>query len=252
MVGATATITRQTDAAQINRMLNHPAVCPWVSGNRPLPLDATPIVQNPNHVVLCCAWGGAVFVKLMIGYYELHTSILPEGRGEGTLAFGRAALEWLFSRTDAVEIVTRVPHGNVAGKAAMRAMGVPVWFTTGAIWPLAGGKVPMDVYKLHILDWIGLERRALAVRGEEFHRRLLASGGSVDHPDDPIHDAHVGAASLLIAGGQPDKAVALYNLYAAMSGYGTISIASRDPLLIDIGSGVVAPQTGEFYRQQAA
>lgn len=245
-------LQRQHSPELINRFLNHPEVFPWVSGGRPAPLDATQVVADPNNVVLCCDWGGVVFAKLRLGFFEAHTAVLPEGRGGGTLALGRAALEWMFSRTDAVEILTRVPRGNVAGSAAMRAMGVPVWFTTQPIWPTPSGPVPMGVYRLHLFDWIVLEREALGRAGELFHVKLAAAGGLADHPDDPVHDAHVGAAIGMIEGGQAEKGVTAYNLWATMAGYGQISIASPDPLTIDIGTALIDVRTGAVRTARAA
>lgn len=245
-------LSRQTDATLINGILNHPSVLPWVVGDRKPPLDATPIVANVNHVVLACEWGGFIFVRLMAGIYELHSCVLPIGRGRGTLEAGQEALDWMYEHTDAAEIVTRVPKGNIAASAAMKSLGIVPWFVTGPIWPLKGGKVPMDVYRLHLLDWITLAKDRLASLGRDFHEKLRLSGGTIDHADDPIHDVYVGAAMSMILGGQVDKGVSAYNLWAVMAGYGTISVASRAPLLIDIGTGVISPETGEFQRRLVA
>jgi hypothetical protein len=245
-------LRRQADAGLINRFLNDPSVYPWVSGGRPFPLDAGPVIAHPDHVVLCSDYGGIIFAKLAVGYYEAHTAVLPEKRGAGTLALGRAALEWMFCRTDAVEILTRVPAGNGAAEAAMRAMRIPVWFTTMPIWPTPAGRVSMSVYKLHLFDWITAASASLAGRGVEFHRRLVNGGGDLDHATDPVHDAYVGAAWGMIDGGQADKAVATYNLWAALSGYRPISIAHREPLLIDIGTGIIEVATGTFRARRVA
>lgn len=246
-------LEQQTDAKLINRLVNHASVFPWVCGDKPFPLDMSGVVATAGNVVLCCDWGGVIFSKLGIGHYEAHTVTLPQGRGEGTMALGRAALEWMFCKTDAIEIMTRVAQGNIAAKAAMRAMSIRPWFVTGPIWKVDGRLVPMDVYKLHLLDWITSESGYLARAGQEFHRRLVQAGGAVDHGDDPTHDTHVGAAALMIEGGQPDKAVSAYNLWAAMAGYGMIGVASRNPLCIDIGTAFIEPASGRVrLKHQAA
>ena len=245
-------LVRQSDPAIVNHILNHPSVLPWVIGNKKAPLDASPVIANTNNIVLACEWCAFIFAKMTTGIYELHTCVLPEGRGQGTISAGHEAMDWMFSSTDAAEIVTRVPRGNIAGDAAMRALGIAPWFKTKPIWPLAGGNVPMTVYRLALLDWITLAQDRLRVKGKEFHRKLIAAGGAVDHEDDPLHDVYVGAALGMIDGGQIDKGIIAYDLWASLSGYDTISVVSRDPLLIDIGTGVVMPETGEFRPRLAA
>lgn len=245
-------LERQSTTNLVNRILNDRSVLPWVAGGLTPPLDAGPIIANANNVVLACDGAAFLFIKLMVGYYELHSCVLPELRGRGTLQLGNEAVDWMFSRTDATEIITRVPHGNAAAKAAIQVIGIKSWFTTGPYWPLASRKVPMDVFRLNVLDWVLLRAEKLRPIGHTFHERLVRAGGAVDHPDDPIHDAYVGAASLMIDAGLPDKAVAVYDIWAAMAGYGTISVVSRDPLVIDIGTGVIMPKTGEFRRREAA
>ena len=46
------------------------------------------------------------------GLYAVHTVSLPEGRGREMLTARSASLREMFTKSDAVEIVTVVPAGN--------------------------------------------------------------------------------------------------------------------------------------------
>jgi hypothetical protein len=60
-----------------------------------------------------------------------------------------------------------------------------------------------------------------------------------NHPQDDAHDRYVGACVETIYGGQPEKAVILYNRWARFAGYQPIALVSKSPLLIDIGTAIL-------------
>ena len=63
-------------------------------------------------------------------------------RGEWALACVQACLHFLFTRTEAIEIMTRCPHGNLAAKALARAIHGSFEFTNSAGWVKGGKPIP--------------------------------------------------------------------------------------------------------------
>src|SRR5262249_14929094 len=154
-------------------------------------------------------------------------------------------LSFMFLRTDAMRIVTRVPHlcdiFRKACHAYGRALGFGKEFERKACWPTMDGRmVDMDFLAIEYEAWVrklsGLEKAGHDFHewlSEEFKARDLAE---IPHPDDPSHDVRVGACSEMIRGGQYEKAVILYNRWARFAGYQPISLVSANPIIIDIGS----------------
>lgn len=243
-------IERTFDATRLNEIVNHESVLPWVRGAAEGPLDLTDILASPSNICLMGDHGAEVFVKIQHGMYEAHTSILPDGRGAWAVRFVRAALHHLFTRTDAVEVLTRCP--TLAAKALAKAIGGTKEFTNPNGWILDGKSVPADIYALRIQDWMrtapGLEER-----GHWFHERLeaeYARHGMTDpvpHPDDDVHDRYVGAACEMFLGDVPNKAAIFYNRFATMAGYEPVSIIDYDPLTLDIRDAVLIVRDEDFF-----
>jgi len=245
-------ITRHTDAAHINAILNHPDVYPWVRGPVDGPLDMGPLMQQAGeHVyVLMGVHGGQVYERLQPGLFEVHSQFLAAGRGAWAIEATRQSLEWMFTRTEAMELLTRVPHGNAPAKALAKGIGGTFEFTNPKGWVMHGKPVPADIYSLKIQDWIRTAP-GLVEKGQWFHDRLeqeLARHGASElaHPDDEAHDRHVGAAVGMFLGGQPHKGAVIYNRFAALGGYHPIEIVSLDPLAVDIGTAVLEMRGDDF------
>lgn len=247
------TIERTFSAERINAIANHPAILPWVSPNADSDrgLDLTAAIADTANIVLDGEHGAMMFAFLQSGLYEVHTMIRPEGRGQWGLSFVRDCLKWMFCQTGAVELMTRVPKGNLAAKALVRAIHGIYQYTHPTGWLKAGSPIPADIYSLTIQDWMrtapGLEDR-----GHWFHARLdeeFAKKGrkQPQHPDDAIHDRYVGTAVEMMMGGQLDKAMVFYNRWAAMAGYVPISIVARDPATIDIGNALIVKSGNDFF-----
>ena len=244
------TLEIQTDAARLNEICNHPEVFPWIKGPTDEPVDLTEVVTGGDTVTLLGRHGGILFHCLLPEMWEAHTQVVPEGRGPWALECVQACLAWLYTRTDAMEVVTRCPKGNVAALALAKAAGLSKEFTNPTGWTKDGQPVPADIYALRVQDWI---RKApgLVERGRWFHDRLageLAKHGAEDlvHPDDEVHDRYVGAAAEMILGGQPVKGCILYNRWATMAGYAPIYVASLDPVAINIGTALLVVKDGDF------
>lgn len=229
-------ITRAVDAKFINEVLNHPAVRPHVHAPAGIRLDMTQVVSNPNHVVLTGEHGGMIFIQHVKGVYEIHTQVLPDGRGAWALQMAQECVDWLFSKTNAIEVFTRVPEGNVAAMALTRACGAKPEET---VWQeLSGVMSKVTIFSGRIQDWIRIAPQ-LPARGQLFHVKLAEKYKAMNlnlavHDEDPWHDRHVGAAVGMFLGGQPVKGMMVFNRYAAMSMAPPMKILSLDPLVVDI------------------
>lgn len=240
----------QQDAKRLNEIVNHPDVLPWVRGASKGPLDLTPAFERGNIVCLLGKHGGLAFTHLQPGLWEVHSQILAEGRGAWALDCVRACLMWMFTRTDAAEVITRCPKGNVAARAMAKAAGLRLQWTNPRGWNVGDDVVPAGIWSITVLDWMG-SAEGLAARGRWFHERLDAEFmrlGHADlaHPDDDAHDVYVGAACEMVLGGQLAKAEGLYNRFAMMGGYMPIQIVSADPVAVNIGNAVLEFRGGEF------
>lgn len=236
-----ASIERQTDARQLNAIVNHPAVLPWVGmGAGQERLDLSEAIQSPDVVCLLGVYGGVTFHRLQPGLWEAHTHMLLEGRGQWALACVQACLHYLFTRSEAVEIMTRCPKGNLAATALAKAIHGVFEFTNPAGWIKDGKPISADIYRLTIQDWIRTAP-GLVERGQWFHERLDAEMARLNmeaprHPDDSEHDRQVGLACEMAMAGLPLKGAVFYNRYAVMGGYLPMVVMATDPVEIDIGT----------------
>lgn len=226
-------IKRTLDATFLNTVANHPEVRPWLLGEGPVELSG--IVSDPANIALQAEYGGWVLQGLSPGTYEVHSMFLPEGRGAGVARALRAALDYVFTATDCVRLVTRLPAGNVRAANLGRMAGFRPWFG--------------DRSRIEIEDW-AQSSKACREAGEWFHDRLeaakIAAGSAlVVHDDDPAHDHAVGAAVLCCKAGNPIKGVRHYNAWAAASGYAPVTLISVNPMVIDVVDAVLEGPTME-------
>jgi hypothetical protein len=207
-------------------------------------LDTTALIRDPRNVVLWLAdgSGGFIFEMHCPGAYEVHSQFLSAARSETTEA-AREALQYIFTATDAVEVVTKAPRRNVLALALAKAVGFRSDFVRPAAWGLANGdRDDVEHLLLTWRDWVR-STPGLAEAGELFHNRLellLASG--VSHGADPYHNRVVGATLAGLSGGQLDKSLTLYNRWARTAGYAQIGLLSRTPLVVDIVDAVLVRQ----------
>jgi hypothetical protein len=235
-------IRRTLDARRLNAVANHPDVRPWIGGAGAL--DLQPLVGDPANVAIEAEHGGWVFVKHEPGTYELHTLFAPEGRGRRCLAAWREAERFMFTATDAREIVTRVPAHNAGADFAARLCGFAERFRRrDAFLTPDGGLVDVSYQARTIDDWWPRDPEALKA-GEVFHAQIEcakveADSALPDHPEDAAHDRAAGAACLMIAARNPRKGAWFYNRWARLAGYPPIAIVGEAPLVIDVGAGVI-------------
>lgn len=242
-------IHRATDAARLNEIMNDPAVRPWVANDADGALDLTPVVANTSNVALVGEHGGMVFLALQKGIYEVHTSILPAGRGEWGTAMMQACMLFMFTRTDAYELSTRVPRGHIAAKAAAQGVGMRYEFTRPDGCVFRNRRVDVDLYSYRVQDWMAIAP-GLAEAGRWFHERLESEAkrlGVADQQHDPDqnHNRYVGAAVLMAFGGQVQKGVALYNRWVSLARQSVggklqhVQILSLDPPVVRFDLGLL-------------
>jgi len=235
-------IGRERHAKRLNHVVNDPSVLPFVKGDIHPPIDLSPAVANPDNVLLMGQYGGVFYEMLQPGIYEAHTQVLPEGRGEWTALMVRATLHWMFCRTDALEIVTKIPKGNYPARILTKSMGLTHAFTIPEGFHYKGRQVPVDVYAERVQDWFatapGLEERG----------RWLAdiTGGTFANTASGFR--YLGMAGEMLLGRQPEKALAFYNRWAALARRPPLALCSVNPLAVEIeGSIVVVRGGGDIY-----
>jgi hypothetical protein len=74
-------LTRSFDTARINEVVNHPAVRPFVGAVSYGELDVAPVVAKTEDWFLMGDHGGFLLSWSAPGVREIHTFVLPEGRG---------------------------------------------------------------------------------------------------------------------------------------------------------------------------
>lgn len=244
-------IRRHFTADSLNVVANDPSVYPWVCGGFKGYLDLTPLVRNRNNFLLMGEHGGMLFIQHQPGLYEIHTQVLPAGRGAWTVEMANEALHWMFTRTDAIELVSRVPKGNLGARALVKKMHGEFEFKRDKGWVINETPVSADVYSWSIQNWMRWAPN-LVERGHWFHKRLEKEYKKLNrrlpnHPDDEVHDRYVGAALDMLFAGNPHKGVVFYNRWAKMAGYAEIKIVTDNPLVLDIVDALLMFQGDDFW-----
>jgi len=99
-------IERSFDAARINELVNHPTVRPFI-GPGDQALDLTDNVTDFNNIFLLGPSGGFGYLWTAPQTYEIHTFILPEGRGRNAYGLAQESLAYMRSQ-GALHLWTRV------------------------------------------------------------------------------------------------------------------------------------------------
>jgi hypothetical protein len=241
-------IERHTTAEWLNQVANHEAVRPWIApGTEPLDLSAQ--VSDKRNVLLMGEHGGCLFVQIGPGIFEVHTQVLPSGRGAWTRALSEACALYMFTRTEAYEIMTRVPDGHVGAKAGALAQGFRHEFIREKAYLFRGRLSDIHICGLRIQDWAA-RAPGMVELGHWLHERMhqeLARLGISDptHEDDENHNRYAGVTLEMARGGQLPKAVLFYNRWASLARHSRggkiahIALVSRDPPVIRFDLGLM-------------
>jgi len=88
-------LKRSFDPERANYLVNHPSVRPHVGGDVSAAIDLAAFVAERQNVFLDGEHGGFAFTWSAPRTYEVHTFILPEGRGEWAAEFAELARDWM-------------------------------------------------------------------------------------------------------------------------------------------------------------
>lgn len=234
------------NAAFLNGIANDPAVRPSLGGVGQL--DMTAILREPHNYGLVTDQGGFVVIKTGPRVYECHSIFPEEARGIHTQEAMVAGLRYMFVNTDCLEVVTKVPDGNLAALGGCRAMGFIRSFVLDKGWPLPDGSMgPVFVYSLPIAKWA--QRDAVAqAKGVWFHDRLeqLTGGNIPAHYDEPSHNQAVGASVMMFEAGNSIKATECYNRWAVLAGFSQVKMLSQNPTVLDMDNVIVGIANGDM------
>jgi hypothetical protein len=241
----------QTSADFANQILNHPAVRPDVADPAEGPIDIAPIVSNPAHLVLGGEYGVTVWLKYYEGCWEVHTAILPEGRGEWAKKFAEASLQHMFTATDCVEVVTRVPQGHLPARTLTLSCGFHEHFVTPPECLFRGGRVSATIYILSLQDW-AMRNPVMLETGAAFHKWMnsVLKGGEPHLPDE-AHNRVVGSAIEMVRAGQHRKGVIWYNRWAVAARHAQIALIEEKPVRIKFDAGILTFAEDTFSIERA-
>lgn len=228
-------IHRTFEAGHLNAIANLPDVRPLLGGVGEI--DLAHVLEVPENIALVTEHGGFVLTRVAPSMYEVHSLFQP-GHGTHPIKAMRAAQEWMFTRTDAVSIFSKVPASNRAAKGLAVVGGLqPVFERDHALFG------PTQFVELSLMHW-AMNCGELEAHGERFHALLdaakaAAGSGLPKHPHDAAHERAVGASLLMFERGQPHKAAAFYNLWAGVAGYQPITLLGVAPIAVDAGDAVL-------------
>lgn len=235
-------VVRQHSAAFMNSVVNHEEVRPWLGGDPSQPIDLTAHIADPRNYAFAGEHGGIFFQHIVPGVYEAHTQVLPAGRGAWTLEMVLSCLHEMFCGSDAIEILTRVPEGNIGARALVRALGRIVRVTSlmkRDAWMEAGRARPCEFFSMTIQDWMRcapelVEAGRLLDDALDAEFRRLKRRRKTPMRDEE-RDRYAGVAYEMMRRGLPMKAALFYNRWASLASYAPIQIETVEPLVVDIG-----------------
>lgn len=230
-------LQRQFTAEHLNEVINHPDIHPHVCGAIAGPLDLSVAVADQRNVLLMGEHGGFLFVWMQQGIYEVHSQVLPAGRGRWALAAARASLDWMFTRTTALEVITRVARGNYAALVLAKACGMKPVTVVSNGWVTMDGPCDATVLSLTIQDWIG-KSEALAARGTWVAKNWRKA---------PVSDIYaLGAMVEMMAHQQVAKAAIFLQRWMAIIGADLkVEPLTADPPRLQVGNAIVVVRDGK-------
>ncbi len=230
-------IERTTDPQFLNRVLNDPSVRPWVADVADGVLDMTPAIAKQENVCLAGEHGVFFCYNYGGGLFEVHSAVLASGRGAWAKAAAKQVVEYMFTATECIEILTRVPQGHIGAKALAETTGFRHQFTTPPDCLYRGERVPAHIYSLTLQEW-WVAAEGMEQRGAAFHAWLnsrVGNGQGEPHPTDPAHNRIVAVAVAMAMAGRVRKGVVFYNSRCLVARHATISLVSETQIRFDAG-----------------
>jgi|SRR5580700_2776523 hypothetical protein len=195
----------------------------------------TTAIKDTNNVCLVGDLGAFIAARLDRGVFEIVLHAEPEADEEWLRDFIAAAAEYVFCRTDAVELLVRAARGDPASEAMVRAAPSDLQFEIAA---------RLEVHALTLQRW-ALWAPGMVERGERLVDRIAAQLQRERHPIHPDHARVIGVAVAMIEGEQPIKGVVWFNRAEALARRPLIKILDTDPLQIKWETEMLTLQNGE-------
>lgn len=243
-------LIRETDASHLNSIINDPSVYPFVRRVEDAPIDLSSLLADKRHVALMGQYGGCVFVQHQPGLYEAFAQVLDSHRGPWALEMSRKAARWMFTHTDAVEIMARCPKGNLGARSLALAVGATPEFVARHGWDQAGEIIPAMIFSLKIQDWMKRDSSLIAIGAafwQSLGMELARVGKSLPLGGDQVHDRYIGAAVEMIRNGQFQKGLVFYNRFAALAHLPALRVDGLDPVTIVIGDVMLEMHGKSFF-----
>jgi hypothetical protein len=232
------------------RIVMHPEVRGWVSHDGAPDFDPHPYTrEGSEHIAIVVDRGCFLLPRLEMGAYAVHTQFLPNGRGANAVREAGYMLNWMFLNTDAEQIVSMVPDNNPQALRFAHQMAFRDTYRREGKWVVDGVKHALQYLRLDLDEWV-LSRPELRAIGQGFHEQLGPE--HVNHEEDPLHDAYVGAAFAMIQVGRAQKGQWLYNRWARATGYHPFTILSTEPMRLDLGTCTVRIDSDQVIVEEAA
>lgn len=126
----TSAVAPSRDAQFINAVVNDPSVRPFVGPADLGELDLSEAIARPEHLCLMGVYGGFLLAWSAPGVREVHTFILPSGRGAWARQARAEMVAYCAARGDTMlwtKIPPDLPHvARFATEAGMRFTGMSV------------------------------------------------------------------------------------------------------------------------------
>jgi hypothetical protein len=221
-------IKRSFDAAEINALFNDPAAFPFLAVPGADHIDVSQALQNDGNIGLVGGGCAALFCSLGPNTYDLSAAFPSLSLSEA-ISWFRAMLHFMFIHTDCVMIMVKVPLGHPLTEI----------LETSAV--LEFERPEATFWTIRYDDWI--RTADLSENGELFCQKLAQEFAKFSAPlsiytGEHAQQIRLGAFSEMLFG-QFEKAVFLYNRFAAFGGYAPIELVSHRPKLIRFGAALI-------------
>lgn len=118
----------EKDIDFVDRVLRDESVYPWISDDGSVSAGAfttKPFFYNPSVYVLSPnQWSVFIFLPVNSCCFDVHSNVLPEGRGVKAIVAGKAVLNWMFQETKCLKVITSIPVFNAPAYALARRCGM--------------------------------------------------------------------------------------------------------------------------------
>ena len=249
--GSPGSLTRVSNAVYLNTVLNDPEVFSRIGMPGLDRFDVSAIVADRRNFVFVVDGGALLFTCIEPGAYEGHFDFLQGYRGRYAIEAINTALHWMFTRTDCVRIAGKIPDQNKPARWVCKYLGAAKEFDRTAIWATADGFADVSFWSMSYERWIDRDA-SVEDAGRKFQSDLLAERSRLGHESMAMEWDHcvyrrLGAAIETIIAGPVEKAVILYNRWAAFAMAPVMNLIARDPLVIDF-DGALLQFSGSSFK----